>query len=208
MSNYNSVVVNGKQVIGGYKGLSISKEGVREFSSVPSNFVSDYSLKCSSNLRRMYGTLSIPNDYTVSFNVNKSALNVLSGGSIVIKHFGSKTFSYIIEFDASVCWAYFVCPQALAFYADEMSLSDLSYDNCKEKITKAINAIKRDMEIRDLGECMIDDVFNIIIAREQEILAYLSDLINNVDEEERETIKGFLSNYGVSLGREKILTNC
>lgn len=80
MSNYNSVVVNGKQVIGGYKGLSISKEGVREFSSVPSNFVSDYSLKCSSNLRSMYGTLSIPNDYTVSFNVNKSALNVLSGG--------------------------------------------------------------------------------------------------------------------------------
>lgn len=96
----------------------------------------------------------------------------------------------------------------MAFYADEMSLSDLSYDNCKGKITKAINAIKRDMEIRDLGECMIDDVFNIIIAREQEILVYLSDLINNVDEEERETIKGFLSNYGVSLGRGKILTDC
>lgn len=209
MNEYNSVVIDGRQVIGGYRGLTISEDMVREVNSTPSNSVVDLSLKCipELGLRNMYGILSGKRNNLVNFSFNKSESDILFGGNIEIKYLGDKYYSYVIDFDSAFCRVTYVCRgKTLTFFSDRFSETDLSYDGFKEKMLRVLEVISNDMKSRELDECEISGIFDVIFSREKEILSYMSELVNNVSSDDRQVMKAFLKNYGNISDKGRVLS--
>lgn len=209
MTEYNSVVVDGRQVIGGYKGLTVTDNLVREINSTPNNSVVDLSLRYipEIGIRSLYGSLFLKNETLVNFSLNKDEVDTFVGGNIEIKHKGDKSYSYVIDFDSAFCRTTYVSGgKTLTFFSDRFFKDDLTYLGFKNKMAKVLEIIIKDAVARKLDFCESINIVDIIFSGEEGILTYLSELSNNVSSDDRQVVKSFLKSYGNVFDKGRILS--